>query len=86
MDIIRAKIVQIQGVCNAGLKVGDEFIVKDWEILPCKQENTCSLAFASIVNNAGRVRIYPNPIFISCPDPGTGEGGNVIFELSIEKK
>lgn len=81
MNTLKAKIVRVQGLCHAGFAVDEEFQITEYQILPCSHSKTCALAFASLVNSLGRMKIENQPILISCPDPGTGEGGNVIFKL-----
>lgn len=78
----RAKVVAVKGICNAGLEIGDEFLLKDLQFIPVEKERSCCIAYASILANIGRLKFQETPIYISCPDPGTGNGGNIIFEVS----
>jgi len=85
MSIVDVEAVRISGICNAGLCVGDKFHLKGVELLPKDHGRLCQYAFATIVTNVGRLRFGENPIFVSCLDPGTGEGGNVIFKLCLRE-
>jgi uncharacterized repeat protein (TIGR04076 family) len=85
MSEIAVKVVRVTGNCNARLEEGHTFLLKGLEIIPQEDAPSCQVAFASIVQNAGRLRLHGARIFVACPDPGTGEGGNVIFQLSMEE-
>ena len=78
----RAEVVRVCGICNAAFAEGDVFLVSGLRIGPHQHSKVCNVAFASIVANLGRLRVEGNPLYVSCPDPGTGDGGNVIFRLS----
>ena len=84
MSNIKIKVVRVDGNCTACLEPGDSFILRNWRITAQGHEKTCQVAFASIVQNASRPKTYGCPVYISCPDPGTGEGGNVLFKLELE--
>lgn len=79
---LRIEVVRVRGTCNAGLREGDTFILRGLDIVPQGAARTCRVALASVIMNAGRVAVESGPIYVSCPDPGTGEGGNVILGLS----
>lgn len=79
MAEIHVQVVRVRGTCNAELKEGEPFSLS---LQPQKSSPTCRTAFASLIMNAGRLKIHEGPIYISCPDPGTGEGGNVLFKLT----
>jgi uncharacterized repeat protein (TIGR04076 family) len=84
MSRCRVEVAAVRGTCNAGLVKGDRLDVDlDRLDLPEWRERSCCLAFASIVAGIGRLKLQPDPLFVACPDPGTGAGGNVIFELSL---
>lgn len=74
----------MRGNCNAGLKTGDTFLFDGFQFSAEDEENEwkCPAAFATITANIGRLKLQHGSILVSCPDPGTGAGGNVIFELS----
>ncbi len=79
------QVVRVTGRCNAGFAPGDRFLLRDWRITPCGHGRACQVAFATVVNNAGRVGLSGGrPVYVACPDPGTGEGGNVLMKLSLE--
>ncbi len=82
MTDIRIEVAKVRGHCLAGLEIGDEFLFQGTSICPQGHQKSCQVAHASFVMNAGRLRISRAPLYVSCPDPGTGEGGNVIFEVS----
>ncbi len=83
MAEIHLEVVRVQGTCNAALAVGDTFTFKDLRIEPHQHDKVCSVAYATIVANVGRLHVEGSPLYIACPDPGTGEGGNVLFKLSL---
>lgn len=82
MAEVKAEVIRVRGVCNAELKEGDVFLLRGLRIIPQGNEKACQVAFASIIANSGRLKLLRGPIYISCPDPGTGEGGNVTFRIS----
>ena len=82
MADVKAEVIAVRGTCNAELKEGDTFLIKGLIIVPQGNDKSCSVACASVVMNVGRLRLQEGPVYISCPDPGTGEGGNVLFKLS----
>jgi len=82
MAEVRVEVIRVRGVCNAGLEEGDSFLIKGLCIIPQGNEKACQVAFASIIANSGRLGVLKGPFYISCPDPGTGEGGNIIFRIS----
>lgn len=85
MADVKAEVIAVRGTCNAELKGGDSFLIRGLCIIPRGNAKACSVAFASIVMNVGRLRLQEDPICVCCPDPGTGEGGNVMFKLSWVK-
>ena len=84
MAHVKAEAVKVRGHCNAALEEGDQFVVEGLRITPLCGDKSCTLAFASQTNNVGRLRLQHGPICVACPDPGTGEGGNVLFRLTLE--
>jgi uncharacterized repeat protein (TIGR04076 family) len=80
---IKAEAIRVSGACNAQIREGDTYLVSGTDVLPPSQGRTCSLLAMSIALNAGRLRLGNGPLFVSCPDPGTGDGGNVIVKLSV---
>ena len=79
---VKVDVVKVSGICNAALQESDFFLLDGAGILLQGHNRTCSLLCSSIVLNAGRLRLLKSPLFVSCPDPGTGDGGNVIVRLS----
>jgi len=82
---IKAQVADIRGTCNAKLQLGDLFLLEELQITPRGHTRECMLAWASLAANVGRLRLEPHGLCVSCPDPGTGQGGNVLFELWIEQ-
>ncbi len=85
MTAIKAEVVRVLGACNAELKEGDTFLLRGTQIIPQGGAKSCQVVFASLVMNAGRLRLQ-EPVCVACTDPGTGEGGNVTIELSTVKR
>ncbi len=80
----RVEVIAVRGgTCNARLEEGDTFAFEELRFVPQGHDKACYVAFASIVANLGRLKLQ-NPIYVSCPDSGTGAGANVIFRLSEE--
>jgi len=80
------KVVAVRGRCNAGLKAGDTFVLDGWRIVSRNADRVCCVALASIVANGSRWKLQEGGLCVSCPDPATGEGGNVIFELCPQEE
>ncbi len=79
-----AKVMSIQGTCEAGLNLGDEFIIGD-----TTPQNMCSWAFHtlfpfySVLKYGGNFpwEKDPDKTVVACPDPG-----NIVhFELRRER-
>lgn len=82
--MIKVKVVSVKGRCNAGLEASDTFLLERWQFTPQGHSKACQVAFAAIIASASRLKLHGGRLCVSCPDPATGEGGNVIFELSAE--
>lgn len=80
----RITVVAVRGRCSAGLEAGDAFLLDGWRIASGNADRLCCVALASIVANASRGRTRDGTVYISCPDAGMGEGGNVIFALTSQ--
>lgn len=80
MADVKAEVVRVRGTCNARLEEGDSFLLVRG--LREGNDKACRTALASILMNVGRLKLQEGPIYVSCPDPGTGKGGNVIFKVS----
>jgi uncharacterized repeat protein (TIGR04076 family) len=81
----KIRVAAVRGTCNARFEAGDAFYLKGIDLVPRGHDRTCCVAFASVVANVGRLKFVSGPIYVSCPDPGTGAGGNVLFELVREE-
>jgi len=79
---IKAEIVKVSGMCNASFQEGDVFTITDLNVISQHHQRSCTFLCSSIIMNTGRLRLENKPLYISCQDPGTGEGGNVIVKLS----
>ena len=83
MPDVRIEVVRIHGVCNADFHEGETFLYNGSQLIGAERGFDCLFAQGTIVANLGRLKLEKFPIYLSCPDPGTGEGGNVTFRVSI---
>ena len=83
MPDVRIEVVRTRGKCNAGFHKGETFFYKGAQLIGAERGFECLFAQATIVTNLGRLTLEKCPIYLSCPDPGTGEGGNVTFRISF---
>jgi len=81
----KIRVADVRGTCNARFETGDAFYLEGIDLVPRGHDRTCCVAFASVIANVGRLKFVAGPIYVSCPDPGTGAGGNVLFELVREE-
>jgi uncharacterized repeat protein (TIGR04076 family) len=82
MPDVRIDVVRICGQCDADFHEGDTFLHEGARLIGTDRGFDCLFAQATIGANLGRLKLERGPIYLSCPDPGTGEGGNVIFRIS----
>ena len=77
-----ATVARVTGQCNAGYRVGDQIIVNLDDACVDKEhsDNLCIFALHAILANMSRIR-QGETILASCPDAGTGLGGNVVFTV-----
>jgi len=83
VDII-ARIISQQGTCEAGHKVGDEFVIGQ-----TTPDNMCSWAFCAVFSFAQVLQFGgsfpweadPDKATVACPDPANP----VVFELRRER-
>jgi len=81
-----ATVTRVTGTCNAGYEAGDRIVVdRDTACIDKERsDGLCIFALGAILSNM--CRIEPGQTaFASCPDPATGLGGNVLFEIVEEK-
>lgn len=81
-----ATVTCVTGTCNAGYQVGDKIIVNRDTACIDKEgsDHLCIFALGAILVNL--CRIEPGEkAFASCPDPATGQGGNVLFDIVEEE-
>ena len=83
MPDVRIEIVRTRGKCNADFHEGETFLYKESQLIGTERGFDCLFAQATIVTNLGRLRLEKCPMYLSCPDPGSGEGGNVTFRISF---
>jgi uncharacterized repeat protein (TIGR04076 family) len=79
---VRIKVVRIHGKCNANFHEGETFLYNGSQLIGAERGFDCLFAQGTIMTNLGRLTFEKDPIFLSCPDPGSGEGGNVTFRIS----
>jgi uncharacterized repeat protein (TIGR04076 family) len=70
------------GTCNAGYEVGDQVVInRDIACIDKEaSDSLCIFALRAILSNMCRMEPR-RETFASCPDPATGLGGNVVFEI-----
>ena len=77
-----ATVTRVTGTCNAGYQVGDRIVINRDTACIDKgaSDGLCIFALGAILSSM--CRIEPGrKTFASCPDPATGLGGNVLFEI-----
>jgi uncharacterized repeat protein (TIGR04076 family) len=85
LRMMKIEVIAVRGRCNAGLAVGDTFLLHSWHIISGNANKMCCVALASIIACVSRWKLHDGAVCVSCPDPGTGEGGNVLFRLCQEE-
>lgn len=79
---IKIEVIRLTGICHADLQVGDTFLLHDPNVVPQGHAHRCAFLCGTVTANAGRLRLGARQLFLSCQDPGGGEGGNVIVEVT----
>lgn len=81
-----ATVRYVTGTCNAGYRVGDRIVVnRDTACIDKDQSGPlCIFALNAILNSLCRIEPGESA-FASCPDPATGLGGNVLFDVVEEQ-
>ncbi len=80
---VRVEVVRVTGRCDAGFRAGETFAFDGSRLVPERGEaRDCPVVGALFGGNLGRLRLRA-PLCLSCPDPGTGAGGNVLFRVWI---
>jgi uncharacterized repeat protein (TIGR04076 family) len=80
-----ATVRRVTGTCNAGYRVGDRVVINRNTacIDKAQSDSLCIFALGAILS--GMCRIEPGKAALaSCPDPATGLGGNVVFDVVEE--
>lgn len=82
MKIAIGTVVLVTGKCNAGYSRGDKIIVNLDNACVDKErsDSLCIFALGAILANMSRIG-QGETILTSCPDPATGLGGNVLFDV-----
>ncbi|MBN1582727.1 MAG: hypothetical protein JXA89_18595 [Anaerolineae bacterium] len=77
-----ATVTRVTGTCNAGYQVGDKIVVnRDTACIDKEQSDSlCVFALVAILTNMCRIEPGKKAM-ASCPDPATGLGGNVTFDI-----
>ena len=83
MPDVRIDVVRTLGKCNADFHEGETFFYEGSQLIGTERGFDCLFAQGTIVTNLSWLRLEKRPIYLSCPDPGTGEGGNVTFRISF---
>ena len=80
-----ATVTRVTGTCNAGYQVGDRVVVnRDTACIDKgRSDSLCIFALGAILSNMCRLEPGKKAL-ASCPDPATGLGGNVLFEIVEE--
>lgn len=87
---ITATVVDKEGVCTAGLKVGDKVVFRVPRIDLKETTSICMNALNCLMPYVRQWSTSPLPPnarpFVCCSDPGPGKGGkgHVTFELTHE--
>lgn len=88
---ITVTVKEIEGVCTAGLKVGDKIVIRVPRIDVRATDNLCMNALSALMPYIRQWSTEPFPpnarSFVCCPDPGPGKGGrgHVLFEIRSER-
>jgi uncharacterized repeat protein (TIGR04076 family) len=88
---ITITVKEVQGVCSAGLKVGDKIVVKVPRIDVRETDNICINGLNSLIPYLRQWSTEPFPpnarSIVCCSDPGPQNGGlgHVLFEIKSEK-
>jgi uncharacterized repeat protein (TIGR04076 family) len=72
----------VTGSCNAGYQIGDKVVInRDTACVDKAQSDSlCVFALGAILVNMCRLEPGKRAL-ASCPDPATGLGGNVTFDI-----
>lgn len=77
----------VEGICTAGMKVGDRIVLRGPRIKTAETDNLCVNALSALapyLRQWGSKPVAPTARpYVCCPDPGPGKGGrgHVIFHL-----
>ncbi|HEY47520.1 MAG: hypothetical protein AMJ88_06305 [Anaerolineae bacterium SM23_ 63] len=83
MPDVRIDVVRTRGHCNADFHEGETFFYNGSQLIGTDRGYNCLFAQGTIVTNLGRLTLMKCPLYLSCPDPGMGEGGSVTFRISF---
>jgi hypothetical protein len=79
---IKTEVIRLTGTCNADLQIGDTFLLRGADLVSQGHSHHCALLCGTIAANAGRLCLGMSPLYLSCQDPGGGDGGNVTVAVS----
>lgn len=88
---VTATVVEKEGVCTAGLKVGDKIVFRIPRIDLKETQTLCMNALNCLMPYVRQWSTAPLPQnarpYVCCSDPGPGKGGkgHVTFHLEQEK-
>jgi uncharacterized repeat protein (TIGR04076 family) len=88
---ITISVKEIEGICTAGLKVGDKIVIRVPRIDVRETDNLCMNALSALMPYLRQWSTEPYPPnarpFVSCPDPGPKKGGkgHVLFQITSER-
>jgi uncharacterized repeat protein (TIGR04076 family) len=88
---ITISVKEIEGICTAGLKVGDKIVIRVPKIDVRETDNLCMNALSALMPYLRQWSTEPYPLnarpFVSCPDPGPQKGGrgHVLFQITSER-
>jgi uncharacterized repeat protein (TIGR04076 family) len=84
---ITVTVIEKEGICSAGLKVGDKIVFRVPRIDVRETDNLCMNALSCLMPYVRQWSTSPIPAnarpYICCSDPGPNKGGrgHVIFEI-----
>ena len=83
MPDVQIEVVRTHGHCSADFHEGETFFYKRSQLISTERGFDCLFAQGTIATNLDRLTLMKGPIYLSCADPGLGEGGNVTFRISF---
>ena len=87
---ITVTVKEVQGICTAGLRIGDRIVIRVPRIDVRETDSLCLGALSALMPYVRQWSSEPVPhnarSFISCPDPGPDKGGrgHVLFHIETD--